>query len=105
MITSAGCNALDYILFSYSLSMMNPGWREAIDAACADLTEKGMIAVVDFHHSPVPGFKRWMKVNHVRMDGHLKPYLTQRFRPETNIVRRAYSGLWQYFLFTGKGEG
>lgn len=91
----------DVVLFSYSLSMINPGWEEVISHAASDLAEGGHIAVVDFHASPVPMFKHWMKMNHVQMDGHLLPALEKRFRPETSEVHRAYRGMWHYLLFVG----
>jgi S-adenosylmethionine-diacylgycerolhomoserine-N-methlytransferase len=71
----ATANKYDLILFSYALTMFNPGWENALTAAHQDLALGGMIAVVDFHDSPAPLFKRWMGVNHVRMDGHLRPHL------------------------------
>jgi len=90
------------ILFSYSLSMMNPDWNRAIKYAEADLAPGGLIAVVDFHDSAWPFFKRWMGVNHVRMDGHLLPELEACFRTQTREIHQAYSGFWEYFLFIGK---
>ena len=59
--------AFDLVLFSYALSMFNPGWEQAIDAAYDDLAEDGVIAVVDFSHTRFSWFRRWMGVNHVRM--------------------------------------
>ncbi|MGH9463452.1 MAG: class I SAM-dependent methyltransferase, partial [Vicinamibacteria bacterium] len=57
----------DLILFSYSLSMMNPGWKEAIAAATSLLAAGGCLAVVDFHDSRFAAFERWMALNHVRL--------------------------------------
>ena len=42
----------DAVLFSYSLSMMNPGWDELLASAAGSLGPSGIIAVVDFHDSP-----------------------------------------------------
>lgn len=92
----------DLILFSYALTMFNPGWEEAIVAAHNDLIPNGTIAVVDFHASPFRPFERWMGVNHVRMDGHLLPKLKAHFSPLACDVAPAYGGLWQYFLFVGR---
>src|SRR5262245_13261722 len=39
----------DLVVFSYALSMFNPGFESAIEAAHADLAPGGKIAVVDFH--------------------------------------------------------
>jgi len=92
----------DVILFSYCLTMINPGWEEALQRAYDDLGEGGIIAVVDFHDSPYQFFHRWMGYNHVRMDNHLLPVLKERFTPVQVEVDHAYGGLWSYFLFVGK---
>ena len=41
----------DLVVFSYALSMFNPGWEEALEAAHNDLAKGGAIAVVDFYDS------------------------------------------------------
>ncbi|MEZ4711998.1 MAG: methyltransferase domain-containing protein [Caldilineaceae bacterium] len=91
----------DLILFSYALTMFNPGWEVAIEQAYDDLATGGMIAVVDFHNSPWPAFKRWMGVNHVRMDGHLLRKLQTQFVPCVADVKAAYGGVWSYLLYVG----
>lgn len=92
----------DLILFSYALSMFNPGFETAINAAHADLTPGGHIAVVDFHATNLGWFERWMEVNHVRMNGQLQPRLRTLFEPETDELCRAYGGMWQYLMFVGR---
>jgi S-adenosylmethionine-diacylgycerolhomoserine-N-methlytransferase len=92
----------DIILFSYCLTMVNPHWQELILQAKEDLKEGGIIAVVDFHNSRFPLFKRWMNKNHVRMDSHILPFLQVHFQTKKQEVRRAYMGAWQYFLYTGE---
>jgi S-adenosylmethionine-diacylgycerolhomoserine-N-methlytransferase len=98
----APATPFDLVIFSYSLSMFNPGWEQAIDCAYRDLDTGGLIAVVDFHHSRFSLFKRWMALNHVRLDGHLLPRLESLFRPEVCKICPAYAGIWSYFLFLGK---
>ena len=95
-------NGFDLVLFSYALSMFNPGWDSAIEAAKHDLSPNGVIAVVDFHDSPFSTFRKWMGVNHVRMEGHLLPTLNDTFQPVLSRPRLAYGGLWRYFLFVRK---
>lgn len=92
----------DVVLFSYCLTMINPGWEAAIQRAFDDLGEGGIIAVLDFHSSPFRIFQRWMGYNHVRMDKHLLPALEARFTSIHSEVRQAYGGLWNYFLFVGQ---
>jgi S-adenosylmethionine-diacylgycerolhomoserine-N-methlytransferase len=95
----------DLVLFSYSLSMMNPGWQTAIRSAHADLAHNGRIAVVDFHDTRFGAFRQWMKINHVRMEGHLLDTLKEHFCPRTLATRRAYGGVWRYLLFVGARRG
>jgi len=95
----------DLIVFSYCLTMINPGWERAVDAALRDLRPGGRLAVVDFHDTPFAGFRRWMGVNHVRMDGHLLPSLDARCQPVERTLSNAYSGSWRYFMFIGHKPG
>lgn len=92
----------DAILFSYALSVMNPGWASAIERAHGDLTKNGVIAVVDFHDSPLPLFKAWMRCNQVRLDGHLLPKLETCFCRRVLDLHYAYGGAWSYLLFIGE---
>ncbi len=92
----------DLILFSYALSMFNPGFADAIAAAHRDLAAGGHIAVVDFHDTRLPLFERWMGVNHVRMNGQLRPLLSAQFAARTDQQRNAYGGVWRYLLFVGR---
>lgn len=94
----------DLVLFSYALSMFNPGWEQAINAAREDLAEGGCVAVVDFSHSRFGWFRQWMGVNHVRMEGHLWPRLTERFVPVVDERLAAYVGVWNYGLFMGRKQ-
>ena len=91
----------DLVLFSYTLTMINPGWQEALNAANADLSTGGGLAVVDFHRGGTSWFSDWMGVNHVRMEGELLPRLKQSFNPLFLSAPKAYGGLWQYFYFIG----
>ncbi|MDI1313104.1 class I SAM-dependent methyltransferase [Prosthecobacter sp.] len=94
----------DLVLFSYALSMFNPGWEQAINAAWDDLAEGGCIAVVDFSDSYFTWFRNWMGVNHVRMEGHLWPYLSRKFAPLLDERFSAYGGVWNYGIFIGRKQ-
>jgi S-adenosylmethionine-diacylgycerolhomoserine-N-methlytransferase len=94
--------AFDLVVFSYALSMFNPGWEAALHAARRDLAPEGAIAVVDFHASPWPRFRRWMGFNHVRLDAHLLPALRRLFPRGEFSAPPAFGGLWSYFLFIGR---
>jgi len=94
--------SFDLVVFSYALSMFNPGWEEALTAASLDLAPGGAIAVVDFHDSGSTLFKGWMGLNHVRLNGHLLPGLKSRFPSHTATIRPAFGGIWSYFRFIGR---
>jgi S-adenosylmethionine-diacylgycerolhomoserine-N-methlytransferase len=92
------------VLFSYCLTMINPGWEGALQRAHDDLAEGDTIAVVDFYFSPFKSFRNWMGFNHVRMEKHLTPELEKLFTKTHFEVRSAYFGIWTYFLFVGKKQ-
>ncbi len=92
----------DWVLCSYALSMFNPGYLEAIRAARADIAPGGCLALVDFHATRFRGFARWMAINHVRMDAHLRPTLLEYFTASKDRPRSAYGGVWQYLEFVGQ---
>jgi S-adenosylmethionine-diacylgycerolhomoserine-N-methlytransferase len=103
-LATASAPANDLVLFSYALSMFNPGFEAAIAAAWRDLAPGGHIAVVDFHDTRFPAFARWMGVNHVRMEGQLQPLLRARFAPCVDQIDAAYGGVWRYARFVGRRE-
>jgi S-adenosylmethionine-diacylgycerolhomoserine-N-methlytransferase len=92
----------DVLLFSYCLTMVNPDWEKLVLQAHTDLKTGGYLAVVDFHDSPFSIFRRWMRFNHVRMEGHILPFLEAHFSTVKIEKRRAYLGLWTYFMFIGQ---
>jgi S-adenosylmethionine-diacylgycerolhomoserine-N-methlytransferase len=90
------------VLCSYALSMFNPGYDAAVAAARGDLAPGGYLAFVDFHSTRFRWFARWMRVNHVRMDGHLHPLLRANFTPVIDERHAAYGGVWDYRVFIGR---
>jgi len=93
---------MDAILFSYSLTMINPQSRDLILQSKRDLKPGGIVAVVDFYDSRFPWFKRHMGNHHVRMDGHLTPLLQAEFETELLEIKPAYGGVWHYFMYLGR---
>ena len=92
----------DLAICSYSLTMMYPYYTDIIKQLDADLKHNGHIAVVDFHYSKYPWFRRWMGMNHVVMDKQIVPLLELYFDTESLEIRQGYAGLWEYFVYVGK---
>ncbi len=92
----------DIILFSYCLTMVNPHWQDLILQAAKDLKPNGMIAVVDFHQTPLGLYRRFMRNNHVEIQGQILPFLHQHFQVSQSKIQKAYGGLWSYFNFIGR---
>ncbi|MBK6931880.1 MAG: class I SAM-dependent methyltransferase [Saprospirales bacterium] len=92
----------DIILFSYSLTMFNPGWEAAIEQARADLKPGGFLAVVDFHDTRSAGLNWWMQRHNVRIDAHLLPVLAKQTTAVFQEIRKGWGGLWRYFMFIGE---
>ena len=93
--------APDLVLFSYSLTMINPQYASIIEQAYKDLKPGGKVAVVDFHSTPNNWFKKHMENNHVRMEAQLDPELESKFTTELKKVNKAYLGTWNYFMYVG----
>jgi S-adenosylmethionine-diacylgycerolhomoserine-N-methlytransferase len=90
------------ILFSYALTMINPQWKSLVLQAKKDLPNNGFIAVVDFHNSPLNWFKNHMSQHHVKMEGHILPFLKNHFETVHENIQSAYGGVWKYFSFIGR---
>lgn len=95
---------VDIILFSYSLTMINPQWRDLVLKAKEDLKPGGAVAFVDFHDSRFGWFKSHMGNNHVRMDSHILPLLKENFTTLVEEVKSAYGGVWEYVLYVGRKQ-
>lgn len=85
--------------------MIPTGITDVLANAREDLSPSGSIAVVDFHSSDYNFFRKWMKINHVRMEGHLLPVLKSMYSLQMVKVNQAYGGLWSWFVFIGRSPG
>ena len=95
---------VDGLLFSYTLSMGGPDWKEIILEAKENLKPGGWIAVVDYHNSGFSFIKRYMARYQVKVDVELLNFLRENFQIREEEVHSAYKGLWSYFLFVGKNK-
>jgi len=99
----AGGDPFDLIVFSYCLTMIQPGYAEVLRLAQLDLSPRGHIAIVDFHDSSFGWFRRWMGVNHVRMEGQVLQALQESgFKLHSCQVRSAYGGVWRWITLVGR---
>ncbi len=92
----------DVIVLSYVLSMMPTTQQAAVLDRCAErLAPGGVIAIVDFSHSPWRWFRAWMRFNHVDLSGSLLQQCQQRFADPVT-TKSAYFGLWRYLEAVAK---
>ncbi|BDC47961.1 O-methyltransferase [Bryobacterales bacterium F-183] len=98
-LSKAG-EGFDLIVFSYCLSMINPGYDKVLQVARQDLAPGGAIAIVDFHATGSKWFRRWMAFNHVRFDGHILKAVQDidGLQLDRCLLESAYGGWWQYLL-------
>jgi S-adenosylmethionine-diacylgycerolhomoserine-N-methlytransferase len=92
----------DLILFSYLLTLLNPGWDFWMTAAQPLLSTTGVVAVVDFHVSKFKWFRNHMANHNVRMEAHLLAPFQKNYQGIKEITKSAYFGIWEYFIFIGK---
>jgi S-adenosylmethionine-diacylgycerolhomoserine-N-methlytransferase len=94
-------NHYDFILFSYSLSMMAQHREKVLHYSSLDLSPGGHIGIVDFLHSPSPLFRKWLAFHSVALYQDWREKLEEHFDTGTMKVSRAYLGLWSYYLYLG----
>ena len=87
----------DLIVWSYCLSMIDPGRVEALRVCRRDLGPGGIVVIVDFHDTPHAWFRRWMRLNHVRLDGGIAADVRSAgLRVEHFAVHSAFGGVWRW---------
>ena len=91
----------DLIVCSYMLSMTGDSLVPILHNICRRLNPTGTLAVVDFNFSALAMFRRWMRVNHVALDGRLLRALSLFAKVERQELHSA-SGIWNWFLWIGR---
>lgn len=92
----------DLILFSYSLTMINPQYVDLIHQSKKDIKKDGYVAVVDFHKANFGFYREFMKGNHVKLEGQVLPVLLENFEPVLCKIKPGLAGVWSYLMFLGK---
>lgn len=95
-------NTFDVILFSYSLTMINPQWKDLLAQAQIDLKDGGYVTVADFHDANFKFYRRFMYKNHVKLEGHIFPVLKEMFNPHYAKLKPGAGWVWKYMMFVGK---
>jgi S-adenosylmethionine-diacylgycerolhomoserine-N-methlytransferase len=100
-ILSLNDQQYDLIVCSYMLSMTGDSLEPILHSIRRRLSPNGALAIVDFDYSGLGFFRRWMRVNHVSLDGSLSRALTMFAKVEHKESHRAF-GLWRWLLWIGK---
>ena len=80
---------------------MPEDFEAVIEKADKLLNKNGRIAVVDFDTSQCLLYRKFMKLHNINLDGKLLRMLEEKFNPETVFKKKAYFGIWNYFIFIG----
>ena len=80
------------------LSMVNPRYDACLARALRDTAADSVVCVVDFHSSPFAWFRRWMAMNHVRMESQMCNDVLERGEPFLDQERSGLLGFWRYRL-------
>jgi S-adenosylmethionine-diacylgycerolhomoserine-N-methlytransferase len=91
----------DLIVCSYMLSMTDTALPNIVAHLRRCLAHGGSLAVVDFEQTRWPWFARWMRRNHVRMDGALAHALQQFPQVDVRESHAAF-GVWRWLLWVGR---
>lgn len=92
----------DSIILSYvfTLDLVNAGSQ--IEKIKSLLKPNGNIYVVDFHKYGTNVYKKYMNWHGIEMSEGLLELLESNFNPTRKIIKNAYGGVWEYFLFEGQ---
>jgi S-adenosylmethionine-diacylgycerolhomoserine-N-methlytransferase len=91
----------DLIVCSYMLSMTADSLVPILHNIRRRLNPAGTLAIVDFEVSGFALFRRWMRVNHVALDGSVLQALSIFAKVEHQSSHQAF-GLWRWFMWLGR---
>lgn len=91
----------DLVLCSYITSTV-PDLTKMLELTAATLNEKGYFACVDFHSSNYEFFKQWIS-HSIPIRTHFPTEsLEPLFDKKALQTKKAYLGIWNYFLYMGQ---
>lgn len=94
----------DVILFSYVLTMLGDLSEVFIEKSSTLLKEDGQIAIVDFHQTKNKLYSKFMQSKNINLEGQIANNLANKFKTKLVKIKKAYLGIWEYYLFIGSNK-
>jgi S-adenosylmethionine-diacylgycerolhomoserine-N-methlytransferase len=91
----------DAALLSYVFTLDFVKNEEHIKKVKRLLKPDGRIYVVDFHKYGSALYKRYMNWHGIEMGEELLTLLESEFTTKRKSIRKAYGGVWEYFIYEG----
>lgn len=91
----------DAALLSYVFTLDFAKNEEHIKKVKRLLKPDGRIYVVDFHKYGSSLYKRYMNWHGIEMGEDLLTLLESEFTTKRKSIRKAYGGVWEYFIYEG----
>lgn len=95
----------DAVLLSYVFTLDFAKNEEHIKKVKQLLKPDGRIYVLDFHSYGSTLYKRYMNWHGIEMGEELLSLLESEFTTERKSIRKAYGGVWEYFIYEGVNVG
>lgn len=92
----------DFIILSYIFTLDFVNSAIQMNKIKSLLKPNGRVYVVDFHKYGSKLYQKYMNWHGIEMNDELLISLESNFRTNRKIIRRAYGGIWKYFLFEGQ---
>jgi S-adenosylmethionine-diacylgycerolhomoserine-N-methlytransferase len=91
----------DAVLLSYVFTLDFSQIEAHIKKVKQLLKPNGRIYVLDFHRYGSTLYKRYMNWHGIEMGEELLTLLESEFTTERKSIRKAYGGVWEYFIYEG----
>ncbi len=95
----------DAVILSYVFTLDFAKNEEHIKKVKQLLKPDGRIFVVDFHNYGSALYKRYMNWHGIEMGEELLNLLESEFTTKRKSIRKAYGGVWEYFIYEGVNVG
>lgn len=91
----------DIIIMSYTLTIIKHDHLKIIKKAKDLLKNGGKLYITDFYNA-TEFYLNFMKKKEIMIDPNDLEILKENFKKNSYIIKKAYFGIWQYYLFTGE---